>query len=494
MNFLYISNNDQTEEIELQLIKKWDDTQYDSLFSFNFIPSLAKFSYFHKIPYIIYVYSTPLRFLCDEWAYNPYNYFFLSDNAQCEELEKKGILHVYHLPLLTDKEQEEFTANEQALFSQEKQLSFLFNTVEQNPVTEHIKSDIPISVCLIGKNEEKHVNSCLKPWFDLGFEIIVVDTGSTDKTMELARKYTNNVFYHPWEDHFAKARNSAANRARNPYILAIDFDEYLIDIDIKELIKKCDSDRIGMLSRQNPNPNGADNLIMIERVARLYNKERCHYEGRIHEQVYRKDGTKAEYYPIPLTIDHKGYTVTEITKEKAMRNLRLLLLDLDEYGADPYTYFQIGQSYRILKDLDHALEYYNLGLSMEVEPEYEYVQTMVESYGYCLLEKGDIETALQLENIYDEFCKRSDFVFLMGLIYMNAALFEEAISQFEKATTIKNFSTVGTNSFLAWYNAGVICEVCGLTTEALDYYHKCDNYEPALRRIEEISSNQHENV
>lgn len=227
---------------------------------------------------------------------------------------------------------------------------------------------------------------------------------------------------------------------------------------------------------------------MIERVGRLYHQDHCHYKGRIHEQVYPLDDAPATYYPIPVTLNHVGYTVSKDTKEKATRNLKLLLLDLEEYGPDPYTYFQIGQSYRILKDIDKALEYYDLGLSMEVEPELEYVQTMVETYGYCLLEKGDIEAALQLENIYDTFSVRSDFVFLMGLIYMNAALFDDAIAQFEKATTLKKCATVGTNSFLAWYNAGVICEVCGLTQEAYDYYQKCGDYAPAINRRNNLVS------
>lgn len=700
----------QADDIIALLQKTYDASPFDYLFSFNFFPWIAQFSYFYKVPYISYVYDSPHHFMYNEWAFNPYSYFFLFDSVQVEVFRQMGLLHVYYLPLpinkermealsstpisyhddisfmgklytdpsefyttlkgispatqtrldtymdrqlkepgveiieqaldsktldelcnrisieldsdfhitkehtirnslyrnctarertglvkeigkhfpislytysntdvfeeisnitlkgkldymttmpqtfrnskinlnftlrtiksgiplrcidvlgaggflitnyqkdlekhfenkkdlvwyhspdelieligyyLThDEEREEIAANGQkkvlSLFSYEQMLTTIFETVNKNPVVEHTKKEIPISICLIGKNEEKHVDSCLKPWFDLGFEIIVADTGSTDRTMDLARKYTNNVFYHPWANHFAEARNHATKWARNPYILAIDFDEYLIDIHLEELLKVCNSTGIGMLSRRNPNPNGMGDQIMIEQVARLFDKDVCHYKGRIHEQVFHKDGSVCNYYPIPVTLNHQGYAVTEDTQEKALRNLKLLLVDLAECGEDPYTYFQIGQSYRILNDLDHALEYYDMALSMEVEPELEYVQTLVEAYGYCLLEKGDIEAALQLENIYAEFSKRADFVFLMGLIYMNATLFDKAIEQFEKATTIKNCATIGTNSFLAWYNAGVICEVCGLTAESMECYQKCGDYEPALERL-----------
>ena len=175
-------------------------------------------------------------------------------------------------------------------------------------------------------------------------------------------------------------------------------------------------------------------------------------------------------------------------KEKSLRNLKLLLLDLEEQGGNPYIYFHIGRCYQNLNNFDYALEYFHLALSMEVDPDLEYVQSLVEAYGFCLLEKKDLETALQLENVYEDFNKRADFVFLMGLIYMNTGRFEEAIVQFEKATTIENYSIIGTNSYLSWYNAGVICEVCGLTEDAIYYYEKCKDYPPAQNRKKEISS------
>lgn len=445
-------------------------SSYEALFSLHFLPNLAKYCYFHKLPYICYVSDTPMETLDNEWIYSPYNFFFVFASTYGDCLKRKGLSQVYDLEQTTEL------------------TPFVLETVAQNPVKDYATNSLPISICLIGKNEEKHVDACLKPWHDLGFEIIVADTGSTDRTMELSRKYTNCVFYHPWTNHFADARNSSASWARNPYIIVVDFDEYLTEIDTDKLKNALNPSGIGVYCIHNPNPNNMDEQVMLERVGRLYHKDRSHYQGRIHEQIHPLDGSPATYYQIPITLNHVGYSKPETTKEKATRNLNLLLLDLEEYGPDPYTYFQIGQSYRILKDIDKALEYYDLGLSMEVEPELDYVQTMVESYGYCLLEKGDIESALLLENIYDTFCVSSDFVFLMGLIYMNAGCFDEAIAQFEKATTIKKYATVGTNSFLAWYNAGVICEVRGQTQKAYHYYQNCGDYAPAIARRNHLAS------
>jgi tetratricopeptide (TPR) repeat protein len=87
------------------------------------------------------------------------------------------------------------------------------------------------------------------------------------------------------------------------------------------------------------------------------------------------------------------------------------------------------------------------------------------------------------ENIYNEFAKRADFVFLMGLIFMNNALFERAITEFEKATTMKDFAVAGVNSYSAFYNIGVIYECTGHTLRAQEYYQKCGDYAPALARL-----------
>ena len=109
---------------------------------------------------------------------------------------------------------------------------------------------------------------------------------------------------------------------------------------------------------------------------------------------------------------------------------------------------------------------------------------MVESYGYCLLELKQYQKALQLQNVYDDFAKRADFCFLMGLIYMNNAMFQRALFEFEKATKMKDYSIEGTNTYSAWYNMGVIYEVLRERETALSYYRKCGSYSPARKRLD----------
>ena len=96
---------------------------------------------------------------------------------------------------------------------------------------------LPISVCIIGKNEEKFLDDCLKHLSVYDWEIVFVDTGSTDKTREIALKYTDNVYDFEWINDFSAARNFAASKATRDFILAIDCDEYVKPFDTKTLLK-----------------------------------------------------------------------------------------------------------------------------------------------------------------------------------------------------------------------------------------------------------------
>lgn len=130
--------------------------------------------------------------------------------------------------------------------------------------------------------------------------------------------------------------------------------------------------------------------------------------------------------------------------------------------------------------------YFCRGLSYDLNPKLEYVIDMVETYGYALINSGQAETALFFENIYEEFGNSADFQFLMGLIYMNNARFEEAVQEFLKAVKHKTCRNQGTNSYAAYYNIGVIYECLGDGDKAREYYWKCGDYEPARKRLEVI--------
>lgn len=349
---------------------------------------------------------------------------------------------------------------------------------------------LPITVCMIAKNEDIHIEECLKRLRPCKFEIVVVDTGSVDRTIEAARKYTDKVYHFDWCNDFSAARNFAISQASNDWVLNIDCDEYLENINLADIenILEDNLSCVGMIVRNNPYIIQGVRSIMTERIGRLFNRKYCHYEGIIHEQVTSLDGREPESFHLPLTFYHEGYVTESDKRLRATRNLEMLLRDLDVKGPNPYIYFQLGQNYVSLNDLEKASHYYKLGLELDADPQSTFVQIMTETYGYCLIELAKYDIALALRKKYHLFEKRADFVYLMGMIYMKKNMWKEAIEEFTKATTLTSCSRKGVNSYYAYYNIGTIYEKLGDIEKAKEYYRKCGDYSNAAKRLGELGS------
>jgi glycosyltransferase involved in cell wall biosynthesis len=394
-----------------------------------------------------------------------------------------------------------------------------------------------LSVCIIAKNEEKNIRRCLESLKSYNFEIVVIDTGSTDDTEKIAQQYTDRVFHFQWKNDFSSARNFAISKSTKTYVMSMDCDECIDYIDVKKLQnllveRKKQVGRIKIRNHLTKNGTGQENTEWINRI---FSKELFHYEGCIHEQVTAMNGEEYETYQAPVVILHTGYDLPENErKQKAERNIKLLQQELQrlliaflqkqdafvnviddvglknddennkrcvqrifsmiEAGNDlavklqheeqlPYILYQLGKGYYMAGDYREACTYFSCALSFDLNPKLEYVIDMVETYGYAMLNSDQADNALFFENIYEEFGNTADFQFLMGLIYMNNARFEDAVSEFLKATKHSASRNVGANSYMAFYNIGVIYECLGRADEAKRYYEMCGEYGPAEERL-----------
>lgn len=373
-----------------------------------------------------------------------------------------------------------------------------------------------LSICIIAKNEEQNIERCLKCLQPYPFEIIVVDTGSTDKTREIAQKYTTLVYDFEWCDDFAAAKNYAISKAENEYVMVLDSDEFLEPLDAAKLeqLAKQHPEQVGRIKRRNIMTRNGQRQENVEWINRIFSKKKFLYEGRIHEQVTALDGSDYDTYTTPVVIEHTGYDLPEEErKNKAERNIKLLLQELERLEAEqnkneidqntisdgmksgetmltdskiPYILYQLGKGYYMAGAYEFSCEYFSRGLSFDLNPQLEYVIDMVETYDYALVNSGRAGEALFFENIYEEFGRNADFQFLMGLIYMNNARFEDAIAEFLKATKHVECRTIGVNSYLAYYNIGVIYECLGKLEEVAEHYKKCGDYAPAVRQLSGI--------
>lgn len=149
-------------------------------------------------------------------------------------------------------------------------------------------SRMPISVCIIAKNEEKYIEECLKKLQPYGFEIVVTDTGSTDATRKIAAKYADKVVDFAWINDFSAARNFCADQASNNWILTLDCDEYVesVDIRILRILLQKKPKEVGVIRLKNLQLRDNDQLgYSLDDLPRLYNRNYYHYEKPIHEQL-----------------------------------------------------------------------------------------------------------------------------------------------------------------------------------------------------------------
>ncbi|MDE6386486.1 MAG: glycosyltransferase [Lachnospiraceae bacterium] len=352
----------------------------------------------------------------------------------------------------------------------------------------------PISVAIIAKNEEKQIEKCLASIKPYGFEIVVVDTGSCDRTKEIAGRYADQILDFTWCDDFSAARNYSLRAASNNWIFMIDCDEAVKSIDVDELnyFRKHLQDSVGSITRENfVTEQGVLTLNNTDYTERFFDRRLYRYTGIIHEQLTPIRGNDFPNYLLKTTITHTGYDMTpEQRRAKQIRNQTLLEKQLLQDSDNPYLYYQLGKACEITSDYVNACKYYGKGLEYDLDPELAYVQAMVVSYGNALLYTGQADTALGFEGIYEEFAGGADFVYLMGNIYKANKMYDQALIQYKKAIGMPQCRLHGANSFLPLYQSGTIFEITGHIPDAIACYQHCGNLAPAMERLAALQPKQ----
>lgn len=348
---------------------------------------------------------------------------------------------------------------------------------------------LKVSLCMIVKNEEKNLSKCLESVNSFVDEIVIVDTGSSDQTKEIARNYTDKVFDYAWCDDFAKARNYSLSKADNDWVLILDADEKILRFDKNRVYDFIQSNQmiVGKIKIVNRFQGEKEENKYIKRIVRLFNKIYYCYEGTIHEQVVAKDRSQYSMMPVEIEVDHIGYMDEVIGfKNKLERNTYLLLKSIKNSPIDPYLHYQIGKSYYKKKDFKNAYESFAKSISLCTDFRLEYVKDLIESYGYTLLKCEKYSEAMDLEKYQIYYGNSPDYNFVMALIYMNNGRFQEAVESFENCIGENEGEIEGVNSYLPNYNIGVIYEALGINELAIMYYQKCGGYQLAEQRIKQI--------
>jgi len=219
-----------------------------------------------------------------------------------------------------------------------------------------------VSLCLIVRNEAANLRACLQHTGELFHEIVVVDTGSTDDTIAIARELGAYVVERAWTDDFAAARNAALESATGDWIFWLDADDRL-DLENRE--------RLAALLRRLEVTKGRQAFVMTTRSRSRHSTEpdtlishvrlfradpRIRWRGRVHEQIAPAIEALGDSLIISdVQIDHVGYLDPALCQRKANRDLRLLRMEYATDPDDPATLFWLGATYLRIGQMHQAL-------------------------------------------------------------------------------------------------------------------------------------------
>jgi glycosyltransferase involved in cell wall biosynthesis len=231
-------------------------------------------------------------------------------------------------------------------------------------INKNITGDQKLSICMIVKDEEANIGPCIEAFKECADEFCIVDTGSTDRTLEIIE--TNRISgleiqveQHVWEPNFSKFRNISLEMASHSWILWIDAD----DRADKQTIQKLNAIKKTGLTKRKAYLLPIINYVKgkpNQKFAQLRvfpNSHGIKFEGKIHENVnasLEKHDFKT-YVLSDAPIKHLGYDVSpEILKEKRQRNYEILMTELDNTS----TYYYLGGYYRSMQNPYYAMSCY----------------------------------------------------------------------------------------------------------------------------------------
>ena len=341
-----------------------------------------------------------------------------------------------------------------------------------------------LSVCMIVKNEEQYLKQCLESIKNLADEIIIVDTGSTDKTKEIANKYTNKVYNFLWNNDFAEARNVSLKQATGDWILILDADESLSEGDcneIKELLKNPEADAYYFTCRTYSNDSSKANWFSSKddlykeskiangfwtsKVLRLF-KKGYYFEGKIHETpILSIRENKGRIFDTDIAIHHYGELKNDSyqkSKQKTYESLiksRLSENHLEK--TDHYIMFELASELIKQEKIDEAISYMEKAVQLSKELPY-----LITLGGLYIKKKEYLKAEKILTEASQIYPGNEDNLINLGVLYSEKKEYNKSIRKFEKAIELNP------NSADANYNLGIVYQKIGKSKRAKQYFDK----------------------
>ena len=300
-----------------------------------------------------------------------------------------------------------------------------------------------LTIGMIVKNEEKNLEACLngiKPILDrVDSELIIADTGSTDRTVEIAKKFTDNVFYFEWIKDFAAARNSTLEKAKGEWFMYIDGDEVFPSCE--EIIEFFNSGEYKLYNSASyiqrnyakVGDKGFYSDFKAPRLTRILSNTK--FINPIHE-VFNTYG-----YPVKFFgdfVDHFGYATGSNVQKKSETYKNMLLKRLEDDGESPLIYSQLADCYRN-SDKEKWKECILRGIELSYERNDALFVTFYAELVYMYFSEGNYEEVIRVSDEYysrkpDDkvLCTETEIAVIRAISLTNLNEYEKAINDYVK--------------------------------------------------------------
>lgn len=327
---------------------------------------------------------------------------------------------------------------------------------------------ISISLCMIVKNEEDVLDRCLNSVKDIVDEIIIVDTGSTDRTKEIAERFTDKIYDFKWVDNFSKARNFAFSKATKDYQMWLDADDIILEEDknkIKSLKDELPSNVDIVTMKYNTHFDENNIPIFTSTRGRLFKRNKNYeWKDHIHEYIELKGNI---YYAMDIYITHKKeayYTD---------RNLKIYQKQIEEgVELSPRSLYYFARELKDHKRYNESIKYFEKFL----EGNKGWIEDNIAScfnLGICYKSIGDNKRSMEAllkSFIYD--IPRAEICCELGYHFKAENNINKAVYWFLLATTLIKPNTIGFILNDYWgYVPNIELSVC---------YYKLNDLEKAM--------------
>ncbi|CEQ29032.1 glycosyltransferase [[Clostridium] sordellii] len=349
-----------------------------------------------------------------------------------------------------------------------------------------------LSIVMMVKNEERYLDKTLeslKPLMrEIDSELIILDTGSEDSTVEIAKKYTDKIFFANWNNDFGQMRNISISHASGEWILILDADEQLTNYDkLKEFLNSnlCEKYNSATITLKNIFSEDEERYS-VDPLLRLFkNYNGFRYEGAIHEQPIFKSPT----YNDIARFNHYGYLFEdeEVRQLKESRNKAILLREIEKNPNNPYINYQLGKQYIISKNYEDALFYMEKGYKIYEKNKYIPLFVTLDLANLYV----DLSEFDKCENLCIKYIKNDDrnidIYYYLATSQKQLNKYKKSIENYKRYLYLTENFDITTQANNTECNYDTLLNKEKAIINIIDNYYKLEMYEDITKDIDEIS-------